>query len=503
MQRVLTIAVFALVLSFPMANGHAAPAKAMAPTSTSTDECVACHEMTHPGMVESWKKSRHAQTTPTEAMQKQGLELKVSNPDVPEALRETSVGCAECHLLRPDKHADTFDHNGYEVHMVVSPDDCATCHKTEAEQYEKNIMSKAYGNLADNPVYSDLARSINGVPHYKDGKVAVSAPSAATEAESCYYCHGTKLSVTGAESRDTDLGPMDFPVVEGWPNQGSGRVNLDGSLGSCSACHVRHRFSIEMARKPHTCKECHDGPDVPAYKVYAASKHGNMYSTHKKEWNWTNVPWTVGRDFTAPTCATCHVSLVVNTMGDVVAERTHEMANRLPWRIFGLPYAHPQPKSPVTSTIVNKDGLPLPTALDGTPASEYLIDEAEMAKRQAAMQATCRSCHDSSWVDGHWARFENTIQEANQATLAGTGILLTVYAKGLATGPGEALGGGSLFDEHIEKVWSDLWLLQANTVRFASAMAGGGDYGVFFDGRYYMHKRVMEMYNWLELKTTR
>jgi hydroxylamine dehydrogenase len=56
-----------------------------------------------------------------------------------------------------------------------------------------------------------------------------------------------------------------------------GRVNLDGSRGACSACHTRHRFSIEMARKPYTCKECHVGPDVPAFKVYSASKHGNIF----------------------------------------------------------------------------------------------------------------------------------------------------------------------------------------------------------------------------------
>ena len=28
-----------------------------------------------------------------------------------------------------------------------------------------------------------------------------------------------------------------------WPNTGIGRLNLDGSLGSCSACHSRHDFS--------------------------------------------------------------------------------------------------------------------------------------------------------------------------------------------------------------------------------------------------------------------
>ncbi len=88
---------------------------------------------------------------------------------------------------------------------------------------------------------------------------------------------------------------MNFPVIDGWPNQGVGRVDLDGTRGSCSACHTRHTFSIEIARKPYTCKECHVGPDVPVYKVYSASKHGNIYHSKKQDWDFSAVPWTVGR----------------------------------------------------------------------------------------------------------------------------------------------------------------------------------------------------------------
>ncbi len=71
-------------------------------------------------------------------------------------------------------------------------------------------------------------------------------------------------------------------------------------------------------------------------------------------WNFKAVPWTIGKDFTAPTCATCHASLLVNTDEEVVVERTHQMNNRLPWRILGLVYAHPHPQKPDTSIIRNK-----------------------------------------------------------------------------------------------------------------------------------------------------
>jgi hypothetical protein len=466
------------------------------PLSDDTYTCLGCHELIHPGLVEGWRKSRHAQVTPGEAIQKKGLALKVSAGDkVPEELRENVVGCAECHLLRPDAHADTFDHEGYNVHIVVSPKDCATCHIEEQDQYSRNIMSHAYGNLVENPVYMDLAQKVNGVPVLADGELKSKPQSDHAFAESCLYCHGTKLEVTGTEERDTILGVFEIPVIKGWPNQGSGRINLDGSRGSCTACHTRHQLSIEEARKPYTCKECHSGPDVPAYQVYSASKHGTIYSSVGDDWNFTNVPWTIGKDFRTPTCGACHVGLLVNLEGEVVAERSHDMSPRLPWRIFGLPYAHPQPKDTDVSNIRNKDGLPLPTALDGTFAEEYLIDEKEMDTRRETMQAICLSCHGKGWVDGHWSRFETAIEETNRMTLTGTNLLVRAWEEGLATGPAD---GGSIFDEYGEKVWNDIWLFKSNHVRFASAMMGGGDYGVFYDGRYHVQERIAALKDWLD-----
>jgi hypothetical protein len=252
-----------------------------------------------------------------------------------------------------------------------------------------------------------------------------------------------------------------------------------------------------MARKPYTCKECHVGPDVPVYKVYEASKHGNIFSTHHKDWEFKAVPWTIGRDFSAPTCAACHVSLVVNTEGDVVAPRSHQMNDRLPWRMFGLVYAHPHPREPDTTIIRNKNGQPLPTDLDGGFAAKYLIDKAEMDKRRQALQAVCLSCHGTSWVNGQWARFENTIRETNAKTLSATRILTDIWTAGYAMGPNR---GGSLFDEAVERRWADIWLIYANTIRFASAMGCGGDYGVFADGRYELNKAVMDLHDWLELR---
>ena len=487
-MSVLLAAIICLMMPFEI--------MAEAPLSDATQECLDCHASIHPGIVEGWQKSRHAVTTPKNAMVVEETARRVSNPSIPNPLQSIAVGCAECHTLRPKAHADTFEHNGHEVHVVVSPKDCAVCHPIETDQYDKNIMAHAFKNLAGNPIHQMLEHSIIGKSVYLDGEIKYVPSDMLTKEETCYSCHGAKLEVKAFETRDTDVGELEFPVISGWPNQGVGRVNLDGSLGACSACHPRHAFSIETARKPYACRACHEGPDVPAFKVYMASTHGGIFSAMHQSWEFSNVPWTVGKDFKSPTCAACHVSLLVDTDETVIAERTHQMNNRLAHRIFGLIYAHPHPASPDTTVIRNKDNLPLPSDFDGGFATEFLIDEKEQKQRTETMQAVCRTCHDSSWVKGFWNRYENTITQTNDDTWTATQIMNQIWKKGLAEGLDK---NASPYDEAVEKKWSDVWLFYANSARFASAMAGGGDYGVFANGRYHLSKRIQELKDWLEL----
>ena len=470
---------------------------AEAPFSEATEECLGCHESIHPGIVQDWKGSRHANITPKKAMAAEGPTLKVSGKKPPEKYLNIAVGCAECHGMRHEAHKDAFGHNDYEIHTVVTPEDCAACHEVEARQYSENIMSFAFKNLDGNPLYQDLQHSILGTPVLKDGEIAMEPASKATLEEGCYFCHGTKIEVGETTTRDTMLGEMDFPTLSGWPNQGVGRMNPDGSRGSCSACHTRHAFSMETARKPYTCRECHVGPDVPAYKVYSSSKHGNIFSSRQKDWDFSAVPWVAGKDFQTPTCGACHISLVANTDGEVLAERTHRMNDRIPWRIFGLIYAHPHPKEPDTTKIRNKASYPLPTDFDGGFAADFLIGDEEMGRRKAAMQAICAACHAGGWIEEHWSRFENAIAETNAKTLTATQIMGKIWEDGYAKGPSV---GKSPWDEAVEKKWTDIWLFFANTVRFASAMGGGGDYGVFADGRYHLNDRIMALKDWLDIK---
>jgi hypothetical protein len=190
------------------------------------------------------------------------------------------------------------------------------------------------------------------------------------------------------------------------------------------------------------------------------------------------------------------VSLLVGADNEVIAERTHQMNNRIAWRLFGIVYAHPHPRSPNTSIIRNRAGLPLATELTGEPANDYLIDADEQKERRQTMKRVCLSCHGSGWVEGHFDRLENTIKTTNEMTLTATKILLSAWEKGAAKGLAEK---DSIFNEAIERKWTEQWLFYANSIRLASAMAGA-DYGVFDNGRWYLSKNIHEMLDWLHFK---
>ena len=249
-----------------------------APLSEDSEACLDCHVAVTPGIAAGWKEGRMARITPDAAMKNPLSERRISVKKPSDKTAKVVVGCAECHTMNPEKHKDTFDHNGYSVHVVVTPGDCAACHPVEVEQYSENLMSHAYGNLQGNSLYRSLADATNGLQTFEHMKITHAKSDPQMDADACLYCHGTKVEVKGFKTRETPDGEMDFPVLTGWPNRGVGRINPDGTKGSCTACHTRHGFSMAMARKPYTCSECHKGPDVPAYKVYSVSKHGNVFA---------------------------------------------------------------------------------------------------------------------------------------------------------------------------------------------------------------------------------
>lgn len=464
-----------------------------APLSPQTQTCIACHNASTPGIVEDWLTSRHSKTTPTEALKKPSLEKRISTDSLPKELIEYAVGCYECHSQNTENHKDNFSHFGLRINVVVTPDDCKACHPAEVKQFTGSKKYHAVKNLMENPVYRTLVNTVTGVRIVDKGEIISNKPTSSTLQETCLGCHGTKVESKGMKNVTTKSGEITVPDLTNWPNQGVGRENPDGSLGACTACHARHGFSIEIARKPYTCSQCHLEPDVPAWNVYHESKHGGIFFSKYHEWSFDSVPWVIGKDFQAPTCAACHNSLLVSPRGDVVVERTHDFGSRLWVRLFGLIYSHPQPKSGNTTIIKNQNNLPLPTTFLGEPASEYLIDKPEQGKRLAVMVNLCKSCHSTDWVNGHFSKLENTIRETDEMTLAATKLMLSAWEK-------EIQDNGNPFDEAIEQMWTRQWLFYSNSIRYASAMTGAPDYTAFKNGWWYLNENLQHMKDFIELK---
>jgi len=468
-----------------------------ATVSKETQSCLNCHRGFTPGIVADWENSLHSKTLPDEAIEKPKAGRRISAETVPDRFKHVVVGCYECHGQHTDKHKDNFTHFGFSINVVVSPNDCNTCHPTEVAQYTPSKKAQAVGNLLKNPVYHTLVDTIIGPQEVDGTTITHQQPSDYTKQDACFACHGTTIEVLGMKERKTPLGTIQVPDLKNWPNQGVGRINPDGTKGACTSCHPRHSFSIEIARKPETCGQCHLEPDVPAYNVYKASKHGNIYEVDKDHWDFKAVPWRIGTDFTAPTCAVCHVSELAAPDGGILVERSHDFASRLWVRLFGLIYTHPQPKNGDTSIIKNADGLPLPTTFTGKPASEYLIGPDEQAVRKNRMTTVCKQCHSTSWVDAHFAKMDNTIKETDHMTLQATKLLQYAWDHGLAKGIPQ---GANPFDEAIEQKWIKQWLFYGNTARYASAMTGAQDYVAFKYGWWGLTTNLEKMREEIEMK---
>lgn len=353
--------------------------------SDASQLCLDCHTDVTPAIVEHWKSSRHSTAT-----------------DV--------VGCFECHQAAPEA-VDAWDHEGASIHVIVTPADCARCHQREAEESQQSHHAK--GGQILGSLDNVLGEIIEGVPAATLG---------------CKQCHGSEVALLknadGTVRRAEDGKPLIDPKT--WPNTGIGRINLDGSKGSCTACHSRHRFSVAVARNPENCGKCHMGPDHPHIEIYNESKHGIAFRAHKDEMNLDAKTWVLGQDYSvAPTCATCHMS--ANTELPV----THDPGSRISWTL--------------------------------RPVVSKKLEDWE-AKR-GDMQKTCTHCHTSAYVSAFYEQYDAAVGLYNDKFAIPAQTLMGVLkAEGLIT--------PDPFDDEIEWTFFYLWHHEGRRARMGASMMG-------------------------------
>ncbi len=439
--------------------------------------CVECHGQATqtPGIVDHWEGSTHA---------------------------KKGVGCVECHQAQKND-VDGFEHYGAWIATIVTPKDCSRCHQKEFEEFEHSHHAKAGNILAS--LDNFLAEKVEGFrdddsnrhffnPHSPTpGRPEIDEVNGLSSAfVGCQQCHGSKVALVGKDgSRITmdDLKPdekgvpTNLPVLENivkkegrpvfhvgsWPNTGIGRINLDGSLGSCSACHSRHDFSPRRARQPENCGKCHLGPDHPQKEIYEESKHGVAYRDLKDQMNLDAKEWILGKDYTqAPTCATCHMSGHSRNQGEV----THDPGKRISW-------TNRPPISLVMDTDENRQIIK-----ETDPVERRKLIKISAEERRTNMKQVCLHCHTPSYVDSFYKQYDDFVVLYNEK-----------FAK-----PGEAIMGAlkaqklltpTQFDEEIEWTWFYLWHHEGRRARHGAAMMAP-DYahwhGMFeVADRFYMH----------------
>jgi hypothetical protein len=309
-------------------------------------ECIDCHKRESTALYQAWGSSKH---------------------------HGANVGCYECHAAERDD-PDAMRHYDEIIAVAPTPRDCARCHAPEVEQFVDSHHAKGARILgsADN-VLAEVVEGNRGfkTPGFPDG-------NAASAVAGCWQCHGSVLKVLPGGSLD--------PAT--WPNTGIGRINPDGSEGSCSACHSRHAFSVEQARHPDNCGKCHLGPDHPQMEIYEESKHGVAFKAHMARMHMDSSKWVVGEDYwQAPTCATCHMSATKNQ------PVSHDIGLRISW--------NNRPELSVRPEVADaKMGLP------GANVPWQV--------RRQNMHDVCLSCHNQVWIDNFYLQYDGLIELYNE-----------------------------------------------------------------------------------------
>ncbi len=372
--------------------------------SEEAKACITCHAKESKGIVADWAESRHG---------------------------HANITCLDCHVASVadnDVSQAHMKHTKVPVSAVVSPKDCSKCHPTEAAEYARSKHANTLEII--NKIDPWINHGMNNDIEKLTG---------------CYTCHGTVVKYKDGKL-DSDA----------WPNVGVGRINPDGSKGSCSSCHTRHKFSLAEARKPEACGQCHLGPDHPQIEIYNESKHGAIYHAEGDEWKWNSAPgtWTPGVDYRSPTCSVCHMSGV----GDVPT--THDVTERLAW----------ETQAPLT--VRPEDFKPFPASTD------WKVERQKMEK-------VCLACHSTAWTDGHFDRLDAAVTNYNENYFKPMKSRVDdLYKKKL-------LSDKKPLDEKIEIDMYELWHHEGRRARFGAAMMAP-DYA-WWHGFYELKKRCMEL----------
>lgn len=403
--------------------------------------CVKCHKSEHeggpgvdPGVVMHWEAGEHAVQGvgcfDCHGVPSAGTGEDLKNPRYQvHTTWDKASGLKTVELViengAPVERTDIWIHEGAEMVTDVSPRTCARCHEKDAGEFHDSRHSSAAQFIGS--IDNFLGRFVEG-------------PAAANSG--CQQCHGSVVRV--ARPAEDKKPPLYAPDT--WPNTGVGRVNLDGSWGSCSACHSRHEFSAEVGRRPDNCGKCHMGPDHPQLEIFYESKHGIAYRKNESDMR-MDLPggeWVLGDDYAqAPTCATCHLGPVARHGNYTGLELTHDVGARISWTL--------RPK-----ISVQPPGI---TAADGTVLLKGPAD------RRADMQQVCLACHSDNWIENFYVQFDQAVHLYNDK-YGKPSLAVYKYLKE------QGIIDDVPMNEEMDYVFFELWHHEGRRARHGASMMG-------------------------------
>jgi hydroxylamine dehydrogenase len=414
--------------------------------SKENSGCVECHTTDSPALVMEWEHSLHA---------------------------KYGVGCIECHTAN-EGEPDAWKHEGVYVSALVTPKDCGNCHSRELEEFSRSHHARAGEIMAS--LDNVLAERVCGLPGNNADAV-----------NGCWQCHGSIIKFVKDEKGNVlREGKENKPKIDSdtWPNSGIGRLNPDGSRGSCHACHSRHAFQAKLSRSPENCGKCHMGPDHPQIEIYNESKHGIAFYANRDRMALDKPgEWVLGRDYSAaPTCATCHISSYMTPQGAFTAN-THDVGERISWTlrpkvstkinmvIYEDGYKEDYKEGVQTLPKIGQEVVTKEKVLEG----EKLIVKdvprtvAKIVKwqdRREQMKGACLNCHNDTYVDNFYQQFDGLVNLYNDKFGRPSMQMMADLAADGAINP------KSPFGKDVQWDFWELWHHEGRRARHGASMMG-------------------------------
>jgi hypothetical protein len=356
----------------------------------ASGKCAECHRQETSAIVHEYEMSRH---------------------------NARGVTCLDCH--QSVEGQDKMDHRGFVLTPGVTAANCSQCHRTQYDQYMRSRHS--------GPAWA----AVVGKKDFSPGQVA-------------FFEEYHKGAVDRPEHALVAKEGMD--AVRGGCMQchSVGKPNKDGSFGTCTACHARHAASVELARLPETCGQCHMVPDHSQMEIYHESKHGVLFNAQRPVMNLRADPKNLTtRDMPVPTCSTCHMS------GLEGQKFTHDVTERLSYYLF----------------------------------ADVSAKRPDFQVAQTNMKETCQKCHTTPRVEAFYKDAEAVLASTNEAVGKAAEVMKKLRADGLLT--------PDPMDEPIELLYFDLWHYGGRTAKHGAFM-GGADF-VQWHGFYEVYNKSREL----------